>query len=132
MGKRLKIIRNILLSACLSLSLLGSINLAQAADGSTIINAELCSLGNQTDNLTVTNYVNDGTSPQANITLEFSGNWLYSVKTSRNGTTLAESNLTYGANQTFSQSITLVAGLNNLVFETVGSCPHTTKTINFN
>ncbi len=106
------------------------------ATSNSVITAQVCAFGPSSPELNVDSPAGNSTVSVATATLQFSGRWLSKVVTKRGSTTLATTNLTYGDNQTFSQTITLVNGANNLTFEITGGCPEANTTqawaINYN
>ena len=86
------------------------------ATSNSVITAQVCAFGPSSPELNVDSPAGNSTVSVATATLQFSGRWLSKVVTKRGSTTLATTNLTYGDNQTFSQTITLVNGANNLTF----------------
>lgn len=118
-----------------ALILLGLVNLttgvAQADESSVEIRAEVCSVEAAEPIISVTPLAGAVvlTSP---ATLNFQTSYVHKLVTKRGAEVLATSTPVYGVNQTFTQSVPLNEGANNLTFEIEGGCPRHPVVQNYN
>ncbi len=116
-----KIIKSKLFLASLATVGLVSGLLSNASATNVGINAEIC--GANADAVVQINYENNETVFFSPISLNFLTDWVHSITTTRFGTTLGSSTLTFAEGETASQSIDLNVGANPLVLTINGGCP---------
>lgn len=105
-----------------AVSLFGFLASRQVWAGDVNINMEVCTETNADPSITL-NHTDGSTVFVSPISLNFLTDWVYQATTARGATQLAQSTVTFEANQSFSQSINLVSGLNTLTITVNGGCP---------